>query len=111
MTSGVSPLERATFALESQLEVLNKAREPYKIKLAYKKHLENKLIRDAIGKSHAERCVYAYASDTWESFSQELAKLEILFEHESLKFDVMKIDYQTKYLLMKETEQQIKRYR
>lgn len=107
----MSPLERATNRLEIQLDFLKAAREPFKRKLAVKKHYEHKLIRDANGKSHAERVCIAYASDFWKEFSIELAELEEAYEHESLKFEVLKYDYQTKYLLAKETEEQIKRYR
>lgn len=107
----MSPLEQATSRLEFQLDVLKAAREPFKLMLSQKKHLENKLIRDAVGKSHAERVTNAYGSEDWREFSLLLAQLEERYEHESLKFEVLKYDYQTKYLLAKETEEQIKRYR
>lgn len=107
----MNPLEEATQRLEEQLDVLKASRTPYKLNAAYKKHLENKLIRDAVGKSHAERVALAYASEEWKTFSLKLARLEDTYEHESLKFEVLKTDYQTKYLLHKESEEQIKKYR
>lgn len=107
----MSPLEEATKRLEEQLDVLKAIRTPYKLNLAYKKHLENKLIRDAVGKSHAERVTHAYASEEWRVFIIKLARLEDRYDHESLKFDVLKTDYQTRYLLHKESEEQIKKYR
>lgn len=107
----MSPLEAATMKLEFQLDVLKDVRTPFKLKFAEKKHLENRLIRDAVGKSHAERVTNAYASEEWNRFSLGLAELENIYEHECLKMEVLKTDYQTKYLLHKETEEQIKRYR
>lgn len=106
----MSPLEMATNALESQLDVLKEARDPFKIILGYKKHLEHRLIRDAAGKSHTEKVTNAYASIEWESFSSKLAKLESSYDHEHLKFDVLKINYQTQYFLAKEQNEQIKKY-
>lgn len=107
----MNPLEAATQRLEFQLDVLKAARTPYKLKQAQKKHIEHRLIRDALGKSHAERVTNAYASQLWEEFAMDLARLEDTYEHELLKFEVLKVDYQTKYLLMKEETEQIKKYR
>jgi hypothetical protein len=105
----VSPLEVATQALELHLDVLIASRVPYNLKLAEKKWLENKLIRDASGKSHAEKVTNAYASETWREFSLELADLENRYQEAVLRHEVLKADYQTKYLLHKETEAQIRR--
>lgn len=106
----MSPLELATQALETHLEALNAARVPYNLQLALKKHIESKLTRDAVGKSHAEKVTNAYASEEWRCFSLALATFENAYESESLKHEVLKADYQTKYLLHKETEAQLKRY-
>ena len=107
----MSPLEAATTALEFQLDVLKVARTGFKLKSAEKKHIEHRLIRDADGKSMSEKTTNAYASEEWRDFSIKLAQFEDKYEHEALKFDVLKVDYQTKYLLHKESEEQIKKYR
>jgi hypothetical protein len=95
----LSPLDAAVTKLEFQLDVLKAARTPYTLMLASKKNLENRLIKEASGKSIAEKTMNAYATSEWESFSLELARLEDIYEYESLKFEVLKVDYQTKYLL------------
>lgn len=113
----MSPLEQATQRLEFQLDTLKMARTAFKLKMAEKKHLEHRLIRDAQGLgnsmrvSMSEKTTVAYASDEWGVFSLELANLEDKYEHECLKYEVLKADYQTKYLLHKESEEQIRKYR
>ncbi len=96
-------------ALEAQNQVLGRARHLFLLKSAQRGHYEATMIREAEGKSHAEKANNAKTSAEWLEFSIALAKLESGYEFQKLKFQVMEKDWQSRYLSMKLDESLIKK--
>lgn len=95
--------------LNEQNEMLTKVRNLYLLKEAERKTFEAKLIRDAIGKSHAEKTVNAQATDEWRAFHMALAGMETDFEHHKLRYDILDKAFTAEYLSMKLDADTIKR--
>lgn len=95
--------------LSAQNEILRVAREAYLLKESERKHFEAVLIREAAGKSHAEKVVNAQASDGWVRFSRALAKLESRYEFEKLKFDILDKAYLAEHASFKVDGNMIRR--
>lgn len=81
--------------------MLGKARNAYLIKESERKHFEAMLIRDAAGKSHAERVINAQAASEWVTFQRELARLEAVYEFQKLRFEILDKEWQSQYLTCK----------
>lgn len=100
-------------ALHQQNKTLSRARFNYLTKEAERKHYEATEVTAAgLGKlkiSHAEKVTLAQGSETWLSFHRELARLESLYQFELFKFKIMELEYQAKYLEMKQDGKEIKR--
>jgi hypothetical protein len=88
-------------ACNKQNDTLGIARNNYLTKEAERKHFEATLVRDAQGKSHAERLINAQATEAWATFAKELARLEAIFEFQKLKYDVLDKEFQAAYLQAK----------
>ncbi len=80
--------------LNDQLGV---ARNAFLAKSASKDHFFANLIREAPGKSVAERRIIAESKKEWLEFCQELAHLESVYEFLKLKFKIMEKEYQSSY--------------
>jgi hypothetical protein len=96
-------------ALHKQNETLRKAREAYLLKEASRKHFEATLIRQAEGKSQAEKLINAQSKKEWLEFSKELAALESVFEFERLKWELLDKAYLAEHLSYKLDGDTIKR--
>lgn len=95
--------------LEKQNEKVGIARNAYLAKDAEKKTFEARLIRDADGKSHAEKTVLAQATEDWLSFQKDLARLEAVFEFEKFKLEILEKEWLAEYASLKSDERQLKR--
>lgn len=87
--------------LNAQNDILKAARLAYLLKEAERKHYEAALIREAEGKSHAERVANAQATQHWRMFHVELSKLETEFEFQKLRYDILDKAFQAEYLSAK----------
>lgn len=70
-------------------------------KEAEKRHYEARLIKEALGKSHAERVMNAQAEPAWFEFHKSLARLEAVFEHRKLEHEVLNKEYLAQYANLK----------
>lgn len=104
-----SELHTVLTKLERQCEVLGIARNDYLSKESERKHFEAKLIKEARGKSHAERVTEAQSLDLWLEFHKKLARLEAIYEFQKLKFEVLSKEYQAIYLELKIEHQVIQK--
>lgn len=104
-----SPLTDILTILGKQNVTLAKARYRYLRKEAARKHFESTLIKNAPGKSQAEKATHAQAQQEWLDFHCELAKLESVYEFERLKFEILSKEWQSQYLQMKLDESLIKK--
>lgn len=95
--------------LNEQNETLKNARGRYLLKEAERKNFEARLVRGAIGKSHAERLILAQATNEWKQFHQELASLETELEFEKLRYDILDKAFQAEYLSAKLNADTIRR--
>lgn len=96
-------------ALHAQNKTLSMARFNYLTKEAERKHYEATEVRQAEGKSHAEKVTIAQGSEAWLTFHCELARLESRYQFELLKFKVMEFEFQAQYLSQKQDGKEIKR--
>lgn len=96
--------------LSLQNDALTAARGLYLLKEAERKTFEARLIKHAVGKSHAERTVDAQATDEWLTFHTELARLETDFEHHKLRYDILDKAYLAEHLSAKLDADTIKRH-
>lgn len=96
--------------LSLQNDSLTAARGLYLLKEAERKTFEARLIRDAQGKSHAEKTVHAQATDEWLEFHKALAQLETDFEHHKLRYDILDKAFLGEYLGAKLDTDTIKRH-
>lgn len=97
----VNPLSPILALLEAQCDILGKARNEYLGAEAERKHVEAKMVKEALGKSHAEKVVNAQATYEWMEFHKRLARLEAVYEFQKLKFTVIQADWQSQYLVLK----------
>lgn len=82
-------------------DTLGKARAEFLALEAERKHFEACMIRDASGKSHAEKVTNAQANAEWPVFQLKLARAEAVYELQKLKFSIMEKNWQSEYLTMK----------
>jgi hypothetical protein len=94
-------LDPFTERLNLQNDVLGRARNSYLEKEAERKHFEAVLIRQAEGKSMAERTVNAQATEVWMRFMKDLARLESVYEFQKLKYEILDKEWQAHYLTHK----------
>lgn len=94
-------LSEFVHALDLQNNVLGKARNAFLLKESERKHFEATLVREAEGKSHAERTINAQANPSWLLFQQELARLEAVYEFQKLRFEILDKEWQSQYLTCK----------
>lgn len=87
--------------LHKQNDLLGKARFEYLTQEAERKHFEATLVRDTMGKSHAERLTLAQGSEVWLGFHKKLARLESEFEFQKLKFQVLEKEFLAVHLTLK----------
>lgn len=95
--------------LEKQNEKVGIARNAYLSKDAEKKTFEARLIKDAEGKSHAEKTILAQATDDWLHFQKDLRRLEAVFEFEKFKLEILEKEWLAEYASLKSDERQLKR--
>ena len=95
--------------LSAQNDRLTAARGAYLLKEAERKTYEARLIREAEGKSHAEKTVVAQSHEFWRKFHVELAELENAYEFEKLRYDILDKAFTAEYLSMKLDADTIKR--
>ena len=98
----MEPLIELLRQLEAHNEVLSIARSKYLGKEAERKHKEATLINSSQGKSHAEKVTLAQGTKEWLSFHRELAHLESDYQYELFKHEIMKLEYQARYLNQKQ---------
>ena len=96
-------------ALTKQNDLLSKARGAYLLKEAERKNFEATLIKDAPGKSHAEKTNAAQALAFWRQFHKELAILENDYEFQKLKYEILDKAYLAEHLSLKLDSSEIKR--
>lgn len=107
----MEPLIELLTKLEAHNEVLAIARGKFLSKEAQRKFEEARLVREAQGKSHAEKVTVAQSSKEWLEFHRELAHLESDYQYELFKHEILKLEYQARYLLQKQDGDQIERPR
>ena len=95
------PLKELLQNMEVQNDTLSKARNKYLTKEASRKYTEAVLIRQASGKSHAEKSINAQATKDWLEFHTELARLEAIFEFQKLKWEILDKEFMAQYLTLK----------
>jgi hypothetical protein len=95
--------------LNKQNELLTKARGLYLLNEASRKTFEANLIKNAEGKSHAEKTINAQSTEEWNSFHLTLADLENKYEFEKLRYDILDKAFQAQYLSAKLDADTIKR--
>lgn len=95
--------------LNAQNEKLTEARGAYLLKEAQRKNFEALMIKNAEGKSQAEKTVNAQALAEWLKFQEELARLENAFEFEKLRYDILDKAFTAEYLSAKLDADTIKR--
>lgn len=93
----------------AQRDALTEARGVYLLKEGERKTFEARLIRDAQGKSQAEKTVGAQASEEWLVFHRELAVIENDYEHHKLRYDILDKAYLAEHLSAKLDSDTIKR--
>lgn len=98
-------------ALTKQNEVLRDARLAYLLREASRKTFEARLIREAEGRSQAEKTMNAQAEQKWADFHHELAVLESEFEFQRLKYEVLEKAYLAEHATYKIEDSLIKRHR
>lgn len=96
-----NPLKPLLEALDQMNDILGKARAEYLALEAERKHFEACMIRDALGKSHAEKVTNAQAHIDWPIFQLKLARAEAVYEFQKLKFSVIEKNWQSEYLCLK----------
>lgn len=89
--------------------MLGKARYRYLVMEAERKHFEACLIRDASGKSHAERVNVAQANGSWVIFHKKLARREAVYEFQKLKYEILDKEWLAQYLELKTDEGLVRR--
>lgn len=97
----ISSLRDILNKLESQNDILGRARNAYLEAEAEKKHFEATLVQLSKGKSHAERTTEAHASEKWLKFHKDLARLEAILEFQKLKFEILNKEYLAEHLSLK----------
>lgn len=95
------PLKPIVDTLKKQCQILGKARDEYLAMEATRKYFEGNLIKNAPGKSHAERVNHAQSTNESLEFHKGLARLEAAFKFHELKFQVLEKEYQAQYLALK----------
>jgi hypothetical protein len=103
-------LERLTDALTQQNEIVGRARNAYLGKEAERKHFEAVLIRDAKGKSHAERMINAQATEQWLVFHKDLARLQAVYEFQKFKLEILDKEWLAQYMTQKTDAPVIRRH-
>lgn len=98
----MEPLIELLTKLEGHNEVLAIARGKYLAKEAQRKYEEARLVKEAVGKSHAEKVTLAQSSKEWLIFHRELSQLESDYQYELFKHEILKLEYQARYLLQKQ---------
>lgn len=101
MNFTANPLTPILSALEAQNHVLGKVRNDYLSKEAERRNYEARLVKEAMGKSHAEKVMNAQSMDEWLGFHKSLARLEAIYEFQKLKFTVLEKEWQSQYLCLK----------
>ncbi len=107
-----SELKKIILMLQTQNDVLSRARYEYLTKEAERKHFEARLVMAEAGiekQSHALSLSKAQASDTWLKFQQDLAKLQSVFEFQKLKYEILDKEFLAVYGTMKIEAQTISR--
>jgi hypothetical protein len=102
-------LERLISALYEHNIVVGKARNRYLLKEAERKHFESVLVKNAEGKSHSEKVIYAQATNEWLEFHKDLARLESVYEFQKFKLEILEKEWLAEYSSRKSDERQIKR--
>ncbi len=104
-----NPLTPLLEALDKQNDTLGKARAEYLTLEAEKRHREALLIKQAEGKSHAEKVTNAQANIEWQIFQNKIARAEAVYEFQKLKFSILEKEWQSSYLTLKLDGQIIKK--
>lgn len=99
--SPISPLKSLLVKLEAHNEVLAQARHRYLRHEAQRKHKEALWIKEAVGKSHAERVVNAQANPEWLMFYVEQSRLEAVYEFQKMKMEILNKEWLAQYLEQK----------
>ncbi len=88
-----TPLKEINQMLSNQATRLSKARFDYLRLDAERQSHEALLIKNANGKSHAEKVTNARADESWVIFLRKLARAEAVFEFEKLKFSILEREW------------------
>lgn len=96
-------------ALEKQNEVVGIARNEFLAKEAERKTFEARLIQSASGKSHAEKCVNAQATEDWLEFHKALNRAKSVYEFQEFKLEILDKEWLGEYTSLKNDERQVKR--
>lgn len=103
------PLRPILDAYEAHCAVLSKARYEFLSLEAERKSVEARLIKEAMGKSHAEKLMNAQAESAWLEFHKRLARVEAVFEHRKLEHEVLDKEYLAQYSALKLDQSMIRR--
>lgn len=95
--------------LNAQNERLTQARGAFLMKEAERKTFEASLIKNAVGKSHAEKTINAQATSDWLKFHLDLSILENQYKFEELRYDILDKAFQAEYLSAKLDSDTIKK--
>jgi preprotein translocase subunit Sec63 len=95
--------------LTAQNGKLRDARNAYLLKEAERKHFEARIVKNSVGKSHAEKMINAQATVEWLNFQKELAVFEGAYEFEKLKYEILNMAWTSEYGTYKIEEGLIKK--
>ncbi len=95
--------------LEALNDTLGRSRFSYLTKEAERKHFEASLVRNAAGKSHAEKLVSAQSSEQWLRFHKDLARLESVYEFQKFKMEILNKEYLAIYATYKVESDHLKK--
>lgn len=104
-----SALDPITDALAEQNEIVGRARNSFLQLKAEKDTFESKMIKQAEGKSQAEKRMNAEATEEWLEFHKRYARAEAVYEFEKFKLQVIDKEWLAQYQSQKDNDLVIKR--